>query len=94
VPSHAPPVHRAKPLLKRPSDSPATHIQGRSPRNPDATVRTAYKPADQPEFEYETMTVRGLAEDHLEEGREGGIGDDACFTAAVTRLEKAIDASG
>jgi hypothetical protein len=62
--------------------------------HPDAIVRVEFTPADSPEPELRDMSVRELAETHLDGAKEEGLpGEARCFRRGRSRLARLLDGS-
>jgi len=63
-------------------------------RNPDATVRVRFALAESPDPETEDMSVRELAETHLEAAGHDVLPNEAsCYRRGQARLERALAAA-
>jgi hypothetical protein len=61
-------------------------------KHPDAVVRVEFAPADSPEVETRELTVRELAENHLEGAKEGELPNEAgCYRRGRARLERLLN---
>jgi len=63
--------------------------------HPDARVRVQFTPADSPDSEIRELSIRELAQIHVDGAKSVGLPDEAaCYRAGRARLERALDAAG